>query len=1257
MSDVVEAVEDVFEGVGDLIEGALEAVGDVVSGVGEAIGDVVKSIGNTVQAILKDPLPTLLVIGGSMIGIPPYITSAVITGARGGDLGDIAKSAALSYATTEFMSSTQIGADIKNYTTNEWSGDFTDSMMETFNLPADQAIQIAKISSASLNSSLVGGINAMLTGRPIDQAIASGFTSGLIYSSTDSYFTSLNKDPNWGFSPTALNLMKGSASTALNLIVSGTGDPAQAVGNYIAYAAINMGGTELAKSAKESYTKFTTDTEAAKVAQDKYLTAKAEYDTKVKTSEELRASINADSAQYQKTIDEQYTPFKEQYNELVAKNTAAINSYNEQKGLFEYNKAQYDATGDASYVTAANDAAAKANAASVEASATTEQANNFYNQNKPMLDSLAAGKESLDKNLASFEAIKADIETPNADGTNTAAKLKAASDQYQIKYDAWSKTKEAADRSAENYSKALADVATRNATIDALNTGAVKVNSKDEDGNWTLSNGMTLTSQGKFMQDGQQVFTNAAGIPQAAMDFKAEDGSNVDFDEKAGRVLSETDVENICRRDYGFVPTADEVAKLAGATYSETGNKDITEMADKKASDTFKTVTGEPPTEAQLNEIRKSGDVLNTAADMAINGLDLPADYIPPAATLDQKVSFGQAYAAARASYGPNATFSWTDPKTGAPSLFTTESQGEQLVRVDKAAEAAGKYENNVVSYAKYKMLDNLSSPELNPADLTKGEMTKFVDSYAKADPIQRAAMLKGADSSTFKAIDAVLGQTARYNPTGEVAGPYAGPTSGSISAYDPTKVQSVFDAIKTGGKVANTALDLVAYDGAGVITRSAQLLRDSLGLDTETADKIQQFWSDSKNKSLKSLATDNQRVVAGGIASGLESIASFAAAGPAGALITLGSIAANNAYQDGATNWMDKSGKSYSTKEEAIRAAGASNIRQLTSEENMKRTAVMTAIEIAGEAAGIPGMSRLMKGIPLTGSTGEIVNAVKNFGLGFANEQASELLTTTAQMAADKWTSFGLGKDATVDDYVKALRDTALATTAAVGTAGSISTATRNMMDMKNYSNPFSTNTGLDTVSPTVPSLKEAAKQLGISESEYSTIQTSIQNSVRAGNYFVDPAKDVISSSLQAKGMSAVKADAIADGMASKITDMTVSDFLTSSGVDPTKVAPLTSLITSQLNPNIDTNVAAKNIASIFASSGMDPTTASKTASKRHDPPLTRHRWQPIRATIRSRQPARKRSPMIFRFRPFRASQSSALFFLRVTWNEKPKS
>ena len=236
-------VSGVISGIGnaisDVLGGVVNLASDVIKGVGNAISGVVDFVGKTVEGILKDPLPTLLQIGGAMVGIPPYVTSAVITAAKGGNLEDMAKSAAISYATTSFMSDTQIGADIKNYTSNAFAGDFTDAMMEKFNLPADTAVQISRVATSSMNSALVGGINAALTGKPIGQSIASGFTSGLVYASTDSYFDSLNKDPNWGFSSQALNLMKGATSTTLSTIVSGKGDPSQALGNYIAYATIN----------------------------------------------------------------------------------------------------------------------------------------------------------------------------------------------------------------------------------------------------------------------------------------------------------------------------------------------------------------------------------------------------------------------------------------------------------------------------------------------------------------------------------------------------------------------------------------------------------------------------------------------------------------------------------------------------------------------------------------------------------------------------------------------------------------------------------------------------------------------------------------------------------------------------------------------------------------------------------------------------------------------------------------------------------
>ena len=342
MGAVSNFVGGITKAVGSVLSGVVDLAGSVLKTVGDAVSSVAKTVVNTVKNVIKDPIPTLLQIGGAMIGIPPYVTAAAITAAKGGKLEDIAKSAAISYATTSFMSDTQIGADIKNYTSNAFAGDFTDSMMTKFNLTPDQAVQIAKVSTAALNNSLMGGINAALTGKSVAQGISSGFTSGLIYSSTDSFFDSVNKDPNWGFSQQAINLMKGATSTALSSFISGKGDPAQAVGNYIAYAMVNMGGSSLATAAKDAFKLLTTDTEAAKTAQDKYNLLKADYDTKVADGEKLRVSINDDYAAYKKTVDEEYTPFKDAYDKLVADNTAAINDFNTNKKAYDDNKWAYD---------------------------------------------------------------------------------------------------------------------------------------------------------------------------------------------------------------------------------------------------------------------------------------------------------------------------------------------------------------------------------------------------------------------------------------------------------------------------------------------------------------------------------------------------------------------------------------------------------------------------------------------------------------------------------------------------------------------------------------------------------------------------------------------------------------------------------------------------------------------------------------------------------------------------------------------------
>ena len=586
---IPKAVQWLGDQIGDGLRAVGDVAGDALRSVGKGIQKLGDFAGDTIRAIAKDPLPTLLSYAGTFIGIPPYVTSSVITAAKGGNLEDVAKSAAISYATTSFMSDTQIGADIKNYTTNQWAGDFTDSMMEKFDLSADQAVQISKVASSSLNSSLIGGINAALSGKSIATGISSGFTSGLIYSSTDSYFDSIKKNPNWGLSPVTVDLMKGATSTALNTIVSGKGDPAQAVGNYIAYASLNMAGSSLFNKAKETYQSLTKNTEATEKAQAKYAAEKTEYDKQLKAAEDLRKSVSADTASYQKTINEQYKPFKRQYDGLIAENDGQAYAFNKYKQEFGYHKqsaenwnSYYDMP-QQYFIDAANAAADKANAAAAKSKEIQDAATKLYNDNKPMLDSLPEKAAEIEKKIADFNVIKDDIEIPK-DG-NLAERLQDASSEYQNKYDLWAAAKSEADKSAEDYTKALAEVATRDATIDAINSGAITATKQDEDGNWVLSNNMVLTKDGKFVQDGVQQFTNAAGINQKPLDLTSADGSKIDFSEDAGRLLSTSDVKNLAQRDYGLSITDEEAKKFAGKDYTEEAIPELESFAATKAQE------------------------------------------------------------------------------------------------------------------------------------------------------------------------------------------------------------------------------------------------------------------------------------------------------------------------------------------------------------------------------------------------------------------------------------------------------------------------------------------------------------------------------------------------------------------------------------------------------------------------------------------------------------------------------------------------
>ena len=157
MGAVVEFVEDTFDAVGDVFE----AVGDVVEDVVEFVGDVVEKVGDVVEAVIEDPLPVLLAVGGQMIGIPAPITMGALTAARGGDLEDIA----LSMGTAYFAP--QVGSAIAGTVSSTF---IEAGMNETF----------AQVASKSISQGLVNGTVAEIKGGSFEDGFAGGFTGGMV---------------------------------------------------------------------------------------------------------------------------------------------------------------------------------------------------------------------------------------------------------------------------------------------------------------------------------------------------------------------------------------------------------------------------------------------------------------------------------------------------------------------------------------------------------------------------------------------------------------------------------------------------------------------------------------------------------------------------------------------------------------------------------------------------------------------------------------------------------------------------------------------------------------------------------------------------------------------------------------------------------------------------------------------------------------------------------------------------------------------
>ena len=154
MSAVVEAISDAVSDV-------FEAVGDVVEDVVEFVGEAVEKVGDVVQAVIDDPLPVLLSVAGSFVGIPPFVTMGAVTAARGGDLEDIALSMGTAYFAPQ-------------------AGNFISSTVSSTFIEAGFNEAFTQVASDSISKGLVNGTIAEIKGGDFEDGFAGGFTGGLV---------------------------------------------------------------------------------------------------------------------------------------------------------------------------------------------------------------------------------------------------------------------------------------------------------------------------------------------------------------------------------------------------------------------------------------------------------------------------------------------------------------------------------------------------------------------------------------------------------------------------------------------------------------------------------------------------------------------------------------------------------------------------------------------------------------------------------------------------------------------------------------------------------------------------------------------------------------------------------------------------------------------------------------------------------------------------------------------------------------------
>ena len=184
MGGVADFVEDTVGGALDIVGDTVDFVGDALEDTWEVVADaadwVVDTVESTVQAALDDPIRTIAQVAAVSTGnawLLPYIAAADVA-AAGGDVKDIAKAAAISYATQA------VAAEIAGQVGSGITVDDAGIPL----LPADVAYHAASGVAGATGSQAAGtasagaannAFNAAVRGGDLDQILKSAISGGV----------------------------------------------------------------------------------------------------------------------------------------------------------------------------------------------------------------------------------------------------------------------------------------------------------------------------------------------------------------------------------------------------------------------------------------------------------------------------------------------------------------------------------------------------------------------------------------------------------------------------------------------------------------------------------------------------------------------------------------------------------------------------------------------------------------------------------------------------------------------------------------------------------------------------------------------------------------------------------------------------------------------------------------------------------------------------------------------------------------------